>query len=281
MSEPIVLASFGLDEDLNLITSHLWANSMGHRVVEQGDQQILILADADDAPQAQQWIDLWQAGKLEAPAPAKKSVNRTTLLAFIQTAPITLVCCLGLIAVFVFQQFSDTWHLWLVLGEQYWPATRNHPQVLIELGVWPVWRLSLLHFSFMHLISNLVWFWVMGKHIEQKDGKMPLLLLIVISSYLGNLAQWWFSGPAFGGASGITMAMLAFVGWRQLQKKVNYSLPSLLLPLMVGWMLLSIFAENLFNINSQTSHATHLAGLFCGLVLALLVPKKQVQPQES
>lgn len=280
MSEPIILASFDLKADLRTLTSQLWANGVTHRVVEQNDQQILILANINDAPKAQQWVEQFQLGELEM---AETPVIKTSynFFALVHKTPVTLIGAIIFILMFVFQQFSNYWHDWLMLGEFVWPNLRNDPQVLLELGFWPVWRLSLLHFSVMHLIFNLVWWWVIGQKIEQKDGQVALLVLIVVSGYMGNLAQWWLTGPAFGGASGITMAMLGWVGWRQLQRKIDYDLPSLLLPLMAGWMLFSIFSEYLFAIDSQTGHGAHIIGLASGLILAIFMPKKQINIKES
>lgn len=282
MSEPIILASFSLDVDLRIITSHLWANGIAHRVVEQNQQQVLILADAKDAPKAHKWLEQWQAGQLEMANPDDVLSNsRGSTFEAALKSPATLMGAAVFIIVFSFQQISTSWHTWLPLGELFWPSLRNNPQVLLELGFWPVWRLSLLHFSFMHLLFNLVWWWVIGHRIEQKDGRFTLLLLVVIAGYVGNLAQWWLTGPAFGGASGITMALLGWVGWRQLQKKNDYQLPPLLLPLMVGWIVVIIFAENLLGMNSQTGHGGHIAGLVSGLLLAILIPKKPIASKEK
>lgn len=280
MSEPIILASFDLDDDLRAITSHLWANGIGHRVVEQNNQQVLILANSSDAPQAHYWVDKWEAGKLTIAEVEPMRLSNNTLSVALK-APLTLASMAVLILMFVFQQFSNYWHDWLVLGDVFWPSLRNNPQVLLELGFWPVWRLSLLHFSVLHLVFNLVWWWVIGNKIEQKDGRFALLVLIVVSGYTGNLAQWWLTGPAFGGASGITMAMLGWVGWRQLQKKIDYDLPSILLPLMAGWMLFSIFSEYLFAIDSQTGHGAHVIGLASGLILSIFMPRKQINIKDN
>ncbi len=280
MNQPVILANFNLHVDLRIITSHLWLEGIAHRVVEQEQQQVLILADIKDLPKATVLFKRWQAGELQLANPAPISANKNLLVNAMKT-PLTLFGALLLVAFFLWQQVDEYWYNWLPLGEFFWPNLRNNPRVILELGFLPVWRLSLLHFSFVHLLFNLMWWWILGQRIEQQDGRIYFLILIVAAGYLGNLAQWWLTGPAFGGASGITMAMLGWVGWRQLNHKQNYQLPTLLLPIMLGWILFSLFAEQLTGMNTKTAHGAHIAGLVTGLLLAMIVPRLSVELSEK
>ena len=61
------------------------------------------------------------------------------------------------------------------------------------------WRLitpMLIHFSPTHLIFNCLWVYILGKEIEDFDGKWLFLILILITSASSNYAQYAFSGPS-------------------------------------------------------------------------------------
>lgn len=280
MSQPIILASFNLHVNLRVITSHLWREGIAHRVVEQEEKQLLILADSNDLNAATQLFKQWQAGELEV---VRQNPSASVKSFFVGAfkSPLTLLGTFLFMGFFISQQLSEYWYDWLPLGEFFWPSLRNNPKVILELGFIPVWRLSLLHFSFVHLLFNLMWWWILGQRIERLDGRIYFLILILASGYMGNLAQWWLTGPAFGGASGITMAMLGWVGWRQLNHKQDYQLPALLLPIMLGWILFSLFAEQLTGLNTKTAHGAHIAGLVIGLITAMLAPTKPIHSQEK
>jgi len=84
---------------------------------------------------------------------------------------------------------------------------------LSEITSGQVWRIVtpiFIHFGLMHIVFNMLWLKDLGMMIEQALGRWKLLLLVLISAALSNLAQFSVSGPSFGGMSGVVYAMLAF-----------------------------------------------------------------------
>ena len=79
----------------------------------------------------------------------------------------------------------------------------------------PFWRLItpiFLHFGIVHFIFNSLWLSMLGSRIERLSGSIHLILLVLISGLVSNLAQFWWSGAAnFGGMSGVVYALLGYI----------------------------------------------------------------------
>lgn len=80
------------------------------------------------------------------------------------------------------------------------------------------WRLftpSLLHFDFLHILFNVLWFILLGNQIEFRIGWWRYLLLLITTGVFSNSAQYLVSGPFFIGLSGIVCGLAAFIWARQ------------------------------------------------------------------
>ncbi len=81
-----------------------------------------------------------------------------------------------------------------------------------------VWRLftpCLLHRGFLHILFNMAWLWILGKQIEERAGKLRLLVLIIITAVVSDVTQYLISGPFFLGFSGVVVGMAGFIWMRQ------------------------------------------------------------------
>jgi len=258
--------------DLSPLTQRLWAEQIPHRVILQGDKQCLYLAHESDLIRVKGWLQDWQNNSLDDSELVAEKDSGAWLLTLLQ-APIALLFMLLFAAVFVWMHVSNEWNSWLLLGETLWPQQRLDLAAYGEIGVWALWRPTLLHFSFLHIVMNLFWWWLLARRIERWDGVLPLLVLIAVCGLSGNALQWWYAGPGFGGASGVTLGMLAWVASRQRRLATPYQLPAALLPVMVGWLLLTLMGDTLVPGLSGTAHGAHFGGLLCGLLLAWLWPE--------
>ena len=112
--------------------------------------------------------------------------------------------------------------IWTGLGLADWSEARILPfQISMVRGVGlpevmagQVWRLLtpvFLHFDFLHIGFNLMAFVFLGQMIEKRGGTMLLVALFVLSGVGSNLCQYVFSGPGFGGLSGIDYALFGFI----------------------------------------------------------------------
>lgn len=270
--EPLIVLVAPASVNLAPLTQKLWAERIPHRVIEDDQgQQCLLLANPADIPRVQEWLELWRAGGIDnAPTqqPASTSIFWKTLFA----APLSLAIVLLVAGSFVWMHFSNEWLSWLRTAQELWPQQRFAVSTYFSVSLWEWWRPVLLHFSLMHILFNSLWLWILAPRIERLDGKLPLLVLLLLGGLVGNMVQWWYAGPAFGGISGVTMAMLGWAGLRL--KRVPYQFPPMMLPVMVGLMVLTIGFDTLFSGLSGSAHGAHIGGLITGMLLSQIWPVK-------
>ncbi len=135
-----------------------------------------------------------------------------------------------------------------------------------------LWRLitpTFLHFSELHLIFNCLWLWLLGGHIELKQGRVTLLSLFFIIGIGANIAQYLISGPHFGGLSGVVYGLFGYV-WLQglFNPKSGLHLEKQLVLFMLVWLVLGW--TNFFGLLSIANTA-HNVGLILGLIISFLV----------
>ncbi|MEP1384279.1 MAG: rhomboid family intramembrane serine protease GlpG [Paraglaciecola sp.] len=137
---------------------------------------------------------------------------------------------------------------------------------LVANGQW--WRLlgpALIHFSAMHIAFNLLWWWILGKQLENTFGSSYLILLFTMSALISNVAQLMVNGPSFGGLSGVVYALVGCVWWLGwLKPSWGISLPK---P-MVGFLLVWLLVGYLDILPVHMANIAHTAGLICGCLFA-------------
>ena len=138
--------------------------------------------------------------------------------------------------------------------------------VLDEIQTGEVWRLvtpTFIHFDIYHLVFNLLWVWVCGGAIEKRQGWLFYLLIFTISASVSNLAQYYFTGPAFGGMSGVVYAFLGYVWMQMRTNPIAYAgvMPKAVVPLMLIW-----FIACWLGLISNVANVSHTAGLIIGVV---------------
>ncbi|MDE1333096.1 rhomboid family intramembrane serine protease GlpG [Vibrio aestuarianus] len=133
---------------------------------------------------------------------------------------------------------------------------------------WQIWRWfshALLHFSVLHIVFNLLWWWQLGGDIEKKLGSFKLGQLFLLSAALSGAAQYWVEGANFGGLSGVVYALVGYLwmlGWRA--PNVGLQMPKPLIGFMLVWLVLGFVQPFMAIANSA-----HLAGLVAGVALGL------------
>ncbi|MDE1309627.1 rhomboid family intramembrane serine protease GlpG [Vibrio aestuarianus] len=133
---------------------------------------------------------------------------------------------------------------------------------------WQIWRWfshALLHFSVLHIVFNLLWWWQLGGDIEKKLGSFKLGQLFLLSAALSGAAQYWVEGANFGGLSGVVYALVGYLwmlGWRA--PNVGLQMPKPLIGFMLVWLVLG-FVQPFMAI----ANGAHLAGLVAGVALGL------------
>ena len=84
----------------------------------------------------------------------------------------------------------------------------------LKFEVWRYFSHALMHFSLMHILFNLLWWWYLGGAVEKRIGSGKLVVITVISALLSGFVQHQFSGPWFGGLSGVVYALMGYVWLR-------------------------------------------------------------------
>ena len=137
---------------------------------------------------------------------------------------------------------------------------------------WPwqrgqVWRLItpvLLHFSVLHLLFNLAWWWYLGGRLEHRYGAGKLAILLFSGALIPNVLQAMVSGAEFGGLSGVTYALIGYLWLRERgsEDQSQVAVSNGLFIFMLCWLVLGF--TNLFGLN--TANLAHLGGLLVGLL---------------
>lgn len=137
---------------------------------------------------------------------------------------------------------------------------------------WPwqrgqVWRLItpvLLHFSLLHVLFNLAWWWYLGGRLEQRYSAGKLGVLLFSAALIPNVLQAMVSGVTFGGLSGVTYALIGYLWLRErnVEDPSRVAVSNGLFIFMLCWLVLGF--TNLFGLN--TANMAHLGGLLVGLL---------------
>ena len=138
-----------------------------------------------------------------------------------------------------------------------------------SVEVWRWFSHALLHFSAMHIIFNLLWWWQLGGDIELRLGRTKLVQLFLFSALFSGLGQYWIEGANFGGLSGVVYALLGyswFIGWLAPERGISVSKP--IVGFMLVWIVLG-YAQPFMAI----ANTAHLAGLVTGCIIAVIDSK--------
>ena len=137
------------------------------------------------------------------------------------------------------------------------------------------WRLItpiFIHFSFAHLAFNCLWIFVLGEKIENTDGPLIFILLVIFSAILSNCLQYfWTETSLFGGLSGVIYGLIGFCMIVEFDSQYDrYKLPPALYLFMIIWLLLGFAGIlDLFGFGSVANFA-HLGGLISGILFAMI-----------
>jgi len=135
------------------------------------------------------------------------------------------------------------------------------------MQLWRWFTPALLHFSPLHILFNLLWWWYLGGPVERRLGSGKLFTLAVVSALVSNWGQAIFSGIYFGGLSGVVYALMGYV-WLtgELKPERQLSLPRGLMVFSIVWLVLGYF--DVFGL--AIANAAHVFGLILGLLMAFV-----------
>ncbi len=196
----------------------------------------------------------WQSGRADARIDYSKGMTDPVTDFLHQAGPLTLVVIIACLAIYALD----------AIGLPIFDELAFHP-TLAQFTDWQAWRYvtpAFIHFSVLHLVFNLLWWWYLGGQIEQRLGSGKLFILLIVGAALPNIAEFFVSGPRFGGLSGVVYALLGYSWLRaRLQPACGLTMPPALMGFMLIWLVLGFFDM----LGTPTANMAHLVGLLVGL----------------
>lgn len=286
------------EQDLSTFTRFLAAQGLPHRITEEGLNQVVWVPDERAAAFVQAAFNDFEAGRLpevgEVSSTPGRSIPQKVFEAFWRypfTMVLIVVCILffpvgmnlqdvetdGLFARMMFVMLVD------VQGEQYFSS------IGYTLGQGEVWRLfspMFVHFSWLHIVFNLLWVWEIGRRIEVVHGSWAMFAVVMVSSLAANVLQYLMSAPGFfGGMSGVVFGLLGHaLIWSKLQPSTSspqkdMGVPNGVYIFMLVYLAIGFTgAIDLLGLGSIANGA-HLGGLLGGLAtggLAVLLTRRKL-----
>lgn len=144
----------------------------------------------------------------------------------------------------------------------------EYRQGLPEIFSGQIWRLFtpiIIHFGIMHIAFNLLWLYQLGSAIEQRQSSQRMIILVIVIALLSNLSQFFWSGPIFGGMSGVVYGLLGYV-WAQGKFNIRSGLH---LDKNITVMMLIWFIVCWSGLVGNIANMAHTIGLVCGVLLGL------------
>jgi GlpG protein len=143
---------------------------------------------------------------------------------------------------------------------------RSERPSLADVRRGQVWRLVspiFLHLDWMHLIFNMLWLADLGAIIERRKGTWWLALVVLSTAVASNLVQYAWSGPGFGGMSGVVYALFGYVWMKgKFQPQEGMAVGQQTVLIMLVWLVACMTG-----LLGPIANAAHLVGLLGGMAL--------------
>ncbi|MDF3863986.1 rhomboid family intramembrane serine protease [Pseudomonas denitrificans (nom. rej.)] len=265
--------------DLGQFVTLLQRLNVPFRVSEESGEQVLWVPSAQLAEQVRTLYERYPQGDPQFAVQAETQrrgpgfvqqlkMSRMTAAVLLVTFVVAAITLLGTspetLRWFTFQNFQ-------MVGEDralFYPLSDSLAQ-----GQW--WRLftpMLIHFGWLHLAMNAMWYWELGRRIEYRQGAWMLLGLSLGFGLVSNLVQYGFSGPSlFGGLSGVLYGLLGHCWiFQRMAPTPAYHLPKGVVAMMLIWLLVCLSGViDLLGFGSIANGA-HVGGLAAGCLSGLI-----------
>jgi GlpG protein len=157
--------------------------------------------------------------------------------------------------------------------------SRSLPELLAAGEVWRLVTPIFIHFSIWHLLFDMYWLAVLGGHIEERRGPGRLLLLVLATAVLSNVAQYYlghitWGGPAglvlrthalFGGMSGVVYGLFGYVWMKsRFEPRLGLRIDANTVIWMVAWFFLCMTGAV-----GPIANVAHGVGLVVGMVAGI------------
>lgn len=128
---------------------------------------------------------------------------------------------------------------------------------------WRVITPIFLHFGGVHLVFNLLWWWMLGGIIERYQSSFQLTMLTLGIGLVSNTAQYYVGGAHFGGLSGVIYGLIGYLWlYGAINPAAGYRLRPAIVNFMLIWMVLGFTG-----LVGPVANTAHLSGLLAGSAL--------------
>lgn len=276
---PVAALRRPLQEDLSGFVALLQRLRVPHRVSEESGEQVLWVEDERVAEGVRGlYRNYPQGGEVDRLPMERQPSPDIGLLARLYASPLTSLMLLLTLAVALFTGVGESHQTIRWLAFQDYQVRGEYAYFVpwldsLAAGQW--WRLvspMLIHFGWLHLAMNSLWYWELGRRIEARHGGWLLLALTLLFGLLSNLAQFWFGGSSlFGGLSGVLYGLLGYCWIFQLLAPTPaYQLPRGVLGMMLIWLLVCLTGVIDTLGFGAIANAAHVGGLLAGCAAGLV-----------
>jgi len=275
----VVAMRLPLAADLAGFVGLLQRLNLPFRVSEEAGEQVLWVPDESLAEQVRDLYRRYPQGDPELASNTLPQRRGPGFLAQVRASRVTAAVLLVTFAVAALTLLGgnpDTLRWFTFQDFQLVGSDRVLFQPLAEglaAGQW--WRLftpMLIHFGWLHLAMNAMWYWELGRRIEYRQGGVMLLGLSLGFGLVSNVVQYLASGPSlFGGLSGVLYGLLGHCWIFQLLAPTPaYRLPKGVVAMMLIWLLVCLSGViDLLGFGSIANGA-HVGGLAIGCLTGAL-----------
>lgn len=132
-----------------------------------------------------------------------------------------------------------------------------------------VWRLVtpiFIHLGILHIIFNMMWTQRLGLAIEFRLGSLRFLALVIVIAVFSNLVQYFWSGPAFGGISGVVCGLFGYIWLKsKYDRRSDFFMDSNLALYFMIYLLICAGG-----VLGPVANGAHFGGLFAGALIAMV-----------
>ena len=266
-----------LDEDLTQLTVFLRSQGVPHRITEERGEQVIWTRDEGDAQIVRTlYTEGLPEGVMEAtlndqavPASPGRAGVRLNWALMLRHLPVTLAVLVITAVVALYTGIGSD--IGAIVQFTFTPITSSgYLASEVDLAQW--WRLftpMFIHFGWMHLAFNALWYWELGRRIELRSGSLWLAGLTLLFALVSNIAQWQVSGPnaLFGGLSGVLYGLLGYCWlYQMLSPNVHFDLPKGVVVMMLAWLVLCLSGLVTALGFGAIANGAHVGGLVIGTV---------------
>jgi GlpG protein len=230
-------------------------------------------AYAEAAEKAQENVS---KAALEQEAYAKKVKDRDEITRRgmgVSTGKLTLALMLLCGIVFLFQKLGYEKAIFQKLSiSNFLPGGGS--MGLQEVRNGQIWRLItpiFMHGDILHIFFNLMWLRMLGTVIEYRQGWKWLLVIVLATASISNIAQYYVSGPLFLGISGVVFGLLGYVWIKgKFDPFSGMFLPPGVVFMMLLWLGLGVSGVLEKGLGVGIANTAHIGGLVVGCIMGYL-----------